>query len=650
MHPRLTFRTDIHALRALAVSLVVIYHSGVGGLPGGYVGVDVFFVISGFLISQLLLQELTASGRIDFVAFYGRRLRRLLPAAALVLVCTMAFAYTIYAPLALKTFSSDALATAGYVSNFWFAHLATDYLASGEPSLLLHTWSLSVEEQFYLAWPAILCAVASMGQAHQRGRLLITLALIAVTSFAAALALTTYAQPYAFFASPTRAFEFAFGAAVAVAAPQGLRLSPTLNRVGGVLGLAMIIGAAVVFSSHTPFPGLAALLPAGGAMLILACPLTQNSAFAARCAATRPVRFVGDISYSLYLWHWPVFAGLRLSGHEHSVPVTAGGLAAAVVLAALTYHLIENPFRFSKRLQQDPRLSLAVCLAIMLVVAGAAAGIRALATNALASPAQQRFTAARSDVPEAYGRGCHVDILGEEPTPCVDGAIESGRIIVLFGDSHAVHWHPAFDALARRTGRRLMTFTKSSCPSVTVNLIMPSLNRLYTECARWREAVLREINRLDPELVVLSNSQAYFDFDPARIELEWAAGLRDTLNRLATSGARVVVMRDTPDIGFDAPACLSQAAWQGRDPQRHCRYDLNAAMAAHIDRAERAEVARFDNVFRLDLADVICAQSPCPVVSDGNIMFSDDSHLTATYSNSLADEIGRRLRIAAQQD
>lgn len=649
MHPKLTFRTDIHALRALAVSLVVIYHSGIGGLPGGYVGVDVFFVISGFLISRLLLQELAASGRIDFIAFYGRRLRRLLPAAALVLLSTIAFAVTAYAPLALKTFSSDALATAGYVSNFWFAHLATDYLASDEPGLLLHTWSLAVEEQFYLVWPALLLAIASIRQGQLQRRLLITLALVALGSFTVALALTAYAQPYAFFASPARAFEFAFGAIVAVAAPQGLRLPRTLNLAGGMLGLAMIMVAAMLFSSQTRFPGFAVLLPTGGAMLILACPLTLNSALAARCANARPVRFFGDISYSLYLWHWPVFAGLHLSGYEPGMPVAAGGLALAILLATLTWYLIENPLRFSSRLQQNSRLSLAVCLLLMLVVAAAAAGLRAIAIDALAAPAQQRFTAARSDVPDAYARRCHVDILGEEPSPCVDGMPESDRIIVLFGDSHALHWHPAYATLARRGGQRLMTFTKSSCPSVSVNLILPSLNRMYAECARWREAVLREINRLNPELVVLSNSQAYFDFDPARIEREWAAGLRDTLNRLATSGAHVVVMRDTPDIGFDVPACLSQAAWQGRDPQQQCHYDLDTAMAAHIDRAERTEVARFDNTYRLDLTDVICTQSPCPVVHAGHIMFSDASHLTATYSVSLAAEIARRLPPATRR-
>lgn len=650
MHPRLTFRSDIHALRALAVCLVVIYHSGIGGLRGGYVGVDVFFVISGFLITQLLLKELHASSRIDFLAFYGRRLRRLLPAAALVLMCTIAYACITYAPLALKTFSSDALATAAYVSNFWFAHLATDYLASGERSLLLHTWSLSVEEQFYLVWPAVLLAVAHMGAANLRRRLVLTLSLIALASFTAALALTAYAQPVAFFGSPARAFEFAFGAIVAVAAPRGLPVARSLLLAGGVLGLGMILAAAVLLSSQTRFPGLAVLLPAGGAMLVLACPLTLDNGFAARCAAARPVRFLGDISYSLYLWHWPVFTALYLYVDEPGVIVAAGGTAIAVLLATLTCYLVENPLRFSTRLQRQPGLSLAVCGFMMLAVAGTAAGVRVIATNALASPTQQAYSAARGDVPDAYARGCHVDILGEEPTPCLDGAIEASRSIVLFGDSHAVHWHPAFAALARRTGRRLVTFTKSSCPSVTVNLIMPSLKRMYAECARWREAVLREINRLGPELVVLSNSQAYFDFDPARIEREWAAGLHDTLNRLATSGARVVVLRDTPDIGFDAPACLSRASWQGRLPREDCRYDLTTAMAAHIDRAERAEVARFDNTYRLDLTDLICARSPCPVVHDGHIMFSDDSHLTATYSASLADGIARRLPPAVRLD
>ena len=299
------FRPDIQGLRAVAVLLVLAYHARIPGMPGGYIGVDVFFVVSGFLITGLIVRELRATGTVSLPAFYARRARRLLPAALVVIVATVVASAILLPPLRVVDVAGDGAAAAVYLSNIRFAAQATDYLqAELDPSPLLHFWSLGVEEQFYLFWPALLLFAASR-RADLR-RIAIAVVAVAVGSMALSLVWTSSEAPLAFFLLPARAWELAVGAALALAVGRLARLPAPIATASVGLGLVLIVLGGVTLGLDTPFPGTAALLPVGGGALVIAGGIRQPLGPISRLLALPPMQWIGDISYSLYLWHWPL--------------------------------------------------------------------------------------------------------------------------------------------------------------------------------------------------------------------------------------------------------------------------------------------------------------------------------------------------------
>ena len=310
------FRADLEGLRGVAVLLVLLYHARAPLVDGGYIGVDVFFVLSGFLITGIIVRELMGTGRLSLSGFYARRARRLLPAAALVLVITMIASVIVLPPLRVPAVAGDTISAALYVSNIRFAIQATDYLGSElAPSPVLHFWSLSVEEQFYIFWPTLLAVVAGatfLRGRHDAGirRLAIVLAVVLVGSLGLSILLTSVNQPWAFFSLPTRAWELALGGLLAL--PGAARWVPARVAVpAGWIGLALIVAAGLFLDTSVAFPGVAALVPTIGAALVIAAGLAATPTGSSRYAAGRvlglaPIRFLGLISYSLYLWHWPI--------------------------------------------------------------------------------------------------------------------------------------------------------------------------------------------------------------------------------------------------------------------------------------------------------------------------------------------------------
>src|SRR5687768_9708620 len=300
------FRPDLEGLRAIAVLLVLLYHAGVAAFGGGYVGVDVFFVLSGFLITGLIVRELEATGSIGLAAFYARRARRLLPAAALALAVTVIASAILLPSLRVGDVAVDAAAAALYVSNIRFAVQATDYLqASQAPSPLLHYWSLGVEEQFYLFWPALLLLATRLGWGSIP-RLALMVGVVSAGSFVLSLVLTQVSAPWAFYSLPTRAWELGIGALIALAALRSVALPPSAAVASGIAGVAMIVAAGTFIDTSTPFPGTAALLPTAGAGLVIVAGLGTRLPVPSRILTVAPLRWLGRISYSLYLWHWPI--------------------------------------------------------------------------------------------------------------------------------------------------------------------------------------------------------------------------------------------------------------------------------------------------------------------------------------------------------
>jgi peptidoglycan/LPS O-acetylase OafA/YrhL len=371
------------------VLAVVLFHAGVPGVSGGFIGVDVFFVVSGFLITGILVREATHTGTVTLPRFYAARARRLLPAAGTVLVATAVASTILLPPLQARSVLGDAIASALYVGNYRFAIQGTDYLAAdAPPSPFQHYWSLGVEEQFYLLWPALIigtallvCRGSRSGNREAAGSFtpyLAVLALVAATSFVISLHWTHILPPWAFFSLPSRAWELAVGGLVALSAPAWRRLPAMTAGVAGWGGLVLIVVTCTQLGAKTPYPGTAALLPVLGTALIIGAGCATPVIGVGKVLSISSMRAIGRLSYSWYLWHWPVLLlAPPLVGHSLGL---LGRLTAAAVsagLAALTLRYIENPGRFASSLRRSAARSLAlggavttgaVCTALMLML------------------------------------------------------------------------------------------------------------------------------------------------------------------------------------------------------------------------------------------------------------------------------------------
>ncbi len=380
------FRPDLEGLRAVAILLVVLYHAAIGPFAGGFIGVDVFYVLSGFLITGILLRELRTTGRISLPAFYARRARRLLPAAALVLLVTLLASILLLPPLLVPGIAGDAAAAALYVANIRFAVQATDYFAAGQaPSPILHYWSLGVEEQFYLLWPAIVLLVAHRAS-RPTWRVGSAALLIGALSLGLSLWLTSADAPLAFYLLPARAWELGLGALLAIAGTWLRRVPGWAAAMGGWAGLGLIALAGIVVNDATPYPGLAALLPTAGAAFVVASGARPSAFAPARLLGQAVPRYLGRISYSLYLWHWPLLVLPALAaGTPLPLGERAGLVVVAVLLAALTQRFVEDPVRRGRLVGSVPRRNLAQAGALALSVALIAVGSGVIAGARLQS-------------------------------------------------------------------------------------------------------------------------------------------------------------------------------------------------------------------------------------------------------------------------
>jgi peptidoglycan/LPS O-acetylase OafA/YrhL len=364
------FRPDVEGLRAVAVGLVVIFHAGVPDFGGGYIGVDVFFVISGFVITKLLLRKVETSGRPYFAEFYARRSRRILPAAGLVVIVTVFATYRWLGFIRGDEVANDARWVAVFLGNYHFASVGTNYLSSQlPPSPLQNFWSLGVEEQFYVVYPAavaLLCLVGRRISIHSK--LLLFTAVVFIASYAWSVHYTSLDGAAAYFGTLTHAWELAVGGFVAAGSSLWTKIPPVAAAVLGWLGLLLVLGSGTHFSVATEYPGWIAILPVGGAALIIIGGVAARIGGPELVLGTRPMRWVGKLSFSIYLWHWPI---LTIAEQDASGPLSLsrrlGLVAASVGAAAVTYYLLENPVRRSKLLARNRLLSIA--LGVVIVVA-----------------------------------------------------------------------------------------------------------------------------------------------------------------------------------------------------------------------------------------------------------------------------------------
>ena len=674
MPDKSSFRPDIEGMRAVAIGAVLLCHAGVPFLAGGYVGVDVFFVISGFLITRLLLGELDRTGGISLRRFYARRAKRLLPLTAVLLAAVGALSLLLLSPVRAVEVSGDIISSALYTANWHFASQSVDYFAQEvEPSPVLHLWSLAIEEQFYVVWPTLLLATTWLWRRRGgsiRPAIWATLAFVLVGSLALGIHLTDGQPAAAYFSTFGRAWELALGAALAV---MGAVRLPRIAAAGiGWAGLGAIFYSAVAFDASTPFPGTAALLPTlGTACLILAgsSVFAQAKGAPAWLLSLSPVRYVGRISYSWYLWHWPALIFAAVIWGPLSVAAGLAVVAASWIPTAASHHLIEDPLRLSRALARRPNRALAIGAACMAIGVCAGLGLTDLQPTLHTAPVadvpgaaalpdqprpQQHADAVRpnplrasADRSRAYYDGCLVGISGTNSNKCLYGDPNGGRTLILFGDSHAMQYFPALDELAEQRHWRLITLTKAECTPGEVQIRSMIADRHYPQCEAWRQESLRRIEMGDASaLVVMSGDTAYVPYGNDGQELSGGpaaaamqAGYVSTLTRIHRAGLRTVVIQDTPASASDVPGCVSEdlqhlescAFPRIHDPNKE--FDVRAARSApgsHL----------------IDINREICPDNLCRAVIGNALVYRDKSHLTATFARTLAPAIESGLKRA----
>jgi peptidoglycan/LPS O-acetylase OafA/YrhL len=701
------YRPDLEGLRGVAILLVLLCHVRIPGAEAGFVGVDVFFVLSGFLITGLLVNEHERTRRIGLGPFYARRARRILPAAVLVLAATILAAPLVLSPLDLRRIADDGLAASLSLANIRYAVDATDYFAPVDTSPMLHFWSLAVEEQFYLLWPILLLTVARIGRPRLAMAALATAVLAG--SFLLCSVLTDTSGAWAYFSLPTRAWQLAAGGLLALGAPLLGRLPHAVGAAVGWLGAALLGASLVAIGPTTAYPGLASLLPTLGAVALIASGGVLGSP-GWIALARAPLRWLGRISYSLYLWHWPMLilgpAALGMAVAEGEPPggdlaVRVGLVGIAVALAAATWALVEEPFRRGRLVPRGRGrgLALAGAAALILLLGSTAIGVvgdrevaaaAALDVDAASTDDEVSQAAAVDDPVAAPSRapeaafltpsptastqpsagprpkpridgalprdltpslarvrqdtdalredGCGLSLAGSKPPACEYGDPGGTTTVALVGDSHAAHWFPAIELLARERGWRLVPFTKFSCVFVDMRIWSPRLQREYTECEVWRERVVDRLVALRPDLVIVASDQELpvvvdSDDDP---ELQGEAVAR--LIRRIPGAVAIIV--DTPRSDHDVPACLAQ------HPKaiERCTTTRSAAFGWRHMRRERM-AARLTGATLVDLSAVTCPTDPCPPVVGSMPVYRDHHHLTATFARSLVDELGAALPV-----
>ncbi|MGC2776165.1 MAG: acyltransferase family protein [Bradyrhizobium sp.] len=627
-------REDIDWLRAIAVLSVTGFHFEAPAIFGGFVGVDIFFVISGYLITGIIAAEI-AAGRFSFAQFYERRVRRLLPALYVMVALTAIPASYDLLSSERAEFLRAAAAVVSFTSNIFFWHQAGyfDHAAVEKP--LLHTWSLAVEEQFYLVLPIVIWAVLRIA----RGRRLVlplTLGGLALASFASAVILMREgASATAFFMSPSRAWEFLLGSLVAVSALPAPRAGLVQQAARG---LSLLLMAVPIFALRPGpgFPGINALAPCLGAALFLWSGSGVANAPRSLMSPLNVAAFVGRISYSLYLWHWPIFAfarfakpGLALDGSER-----VALFALTVAVSYLSWRFIEQPFR-TKAIAPTPRAAFGLAAAAsVLLLLGAGAGLMLNGSTSEADRAAQRLDAYNAyDMKPVYRYGsCFTTPDGRVPDDCL--RLVSGKTnILLWGDSFAAHYYHGLTASLDAESVNIMQASQPTC--------MPTFSaetQGVASCRAFASQMRDYLAQARPDLVVMS-ADWLENARPPRFD-GMVADLRQTLARLHDAGIPVVLLGPSVQFRTRLPSMLARATLRGvtPDPETFTRSDIFA-----LDEAMQAALPTGEGFTYLSILSTVCEPRRCPLtVGDVPLSF-DHAHLTAEGSDYVMAKVAPLL-------
>ena len=610
--------TQIQGLRALAALLVTLFHAK--WVSGGFIGVDIFYVISGFLITGLLIREIERTGTINFKEFYARRFKRLLPTSFFVLAITAVFSWLLIPATMRSSLGRDIIAAGLYVSNYLFAWWQADYQnLDATPSPVIHYWSLAVEEQFYLLWPLLILLFFVLATRLKK-KIALTVLVAAVTalSFVFSIYQTETSPIWAFYSLPTRAWELGLGALLVLLPPIKTK------KLVGLIGFVFVIASAFIFNETTAFPGLNAVLPVLGTVMLIA---TINSwpPFLNDVANSRLFQWLGEISYPLYLWHWPLlvlpstYFARPLAVYERIIAIFA-----TIVLADLTHRFIEEPFRKRKILptivfKQSAAITLVSVLIGTTIIFTSSDRINVSGINGAVSLAQIKAR------PLVYEDGCHANYAETKSDACEYAELDSQKTMVLYGDSHAAQWFPALAEIASRSGYKLVSLTKSACPSVDVVRSDQGAFKM-SRCKKWREDSIQRIMKMKPDVLVMSSFQ-YFA-QPRQFQDRdkwWDDGQRKLLAQVKNASPNLIYLTDTPHPARDIPACLTNNS------------------ISECNKTERSKNLSISGFEVIDPNSWLCSRT-CPAVKDGVVAYRDASHISVDIAIALIPRLTQALR------
>lgn len=650
------YRADIDGLRALAVVPVVLYHAKFSWLSGGYVGVDMFFVISGFLITTIIFSELQ-NDKFSIIKFYERRILRILPALFAMLSATLVVGMLIMLPQDFQNLTSSAVATLVFGSNVFFYTDGGYFSAPSESKALLHTWSLAVEEQFYIFWPVLLMITVRFFNS----RTALAICVVLAASFCLSEYQVRSAPDAAFYLLPSRAWELAIGASLALGF-----VPPIRNRIYAdaiaILGLCMVLTSLFGYQTDTPFPGASALLPCVGTTLIIWAG-TEGSTLVGRILGSRPIVFIGLISYSLYLWHWPVFV---LATYARGEVLTAGAytilVGVAVVLAILSWRYVETPFRSGKNVLPLRRImvglgSLACVIMVLGVVSWTSGGIpQRLSPDVLAIASGQDDYGIRDET--CLNRGLARISTGDL---CRFGGDEtpSGIRFLLWGDSHAESLAPAFRTLARKYEAKGWYASRNACPPI-IGMFSSSVDK-KAKCRRFNQAMhaFAKENKITdivlvarwnlyaegwPKWGVESRSKTQFyinDEKSTNLSLEenkkvLSRGLHRTVASLKKTGARVWVVEQVPYVGYRVPEVQAIALHSPFASARPGVEKSKHQLRSTFMRETLASLQETLPVQVLDASNKLCEGKTCRVMYEMRPLYRDDDHLSGFGADWIA--------------
>lgn len=634
---KIAYRADIEGLRAIAVLLVIAAHAGLPGFEAGFIGVDVFFVISGYLITGLLLAEYQRHGRIKLSEFYARRLRRLLPALLLMLTIAAIAAWVIL-PSSEHSYQARAGASASvWLSNLHFAFASVDYFGpAAETNIYLHTWSLGVEEQFYLLWPLLILLLLKMSKTGSD--VMLGMLIMLVVSLAACLWLASMSPNLAFYLMPARGWQFAAGALAWLAYSDdggGGRFLSERGELGlGLVALAILVASLILIGGGMPYPSYLAILPTlATAGLLIAGKSGKGPLYFLLSA--RPMQVIGNLSYAWYLWHWPVLilgASIAATGPAEKSTL----VVVSFLLAVLSYLLVERPVRASVKIIEVPRFLILMSLLLMLaatlvLISWAKSAEKHARESEVSAPSAYSIS-----LPVIYAKGCDDWFHSDRLMPCVFGPERAERTVVAIGDSIGLQWFPAYEKTFSDLGWRLVVLTKSSCPMVNRPVFNQRIRREFIECETWRERALRHVESLKPDVLIMGTTHA-----AGFSERDWIEGTNDVLARVAPVTGQVFIMRSTPTLPFNGAVCVRSMALEKAETECSApsRSKLNYQVAAWLARA----AARWPNVDLVDMNDVVCPEGMCYAMRFGGLAYRDDQHLNAKFVESLVESFRSRL-------